>query len=79
MLLPESDAKFKYCPLLKTRDDKLKFCLGGMCMLWRRAEADKTGPDDLGYCGAGGPVVLLAALNGGDETAPKPALFGEDD
>ncbi len=27
MLLAESDAKFKYCPLLKTREDKLRFCL----------------------------------------------------
>jgi len=79
MLLPESDAKFKYCPLLKTRDDKMKFCLGSMCMLWRHAEADKTGSDDLGFCGAAGPVVMLAALSSGDETAPKPSLFGEDD
>ncbi|MBU1230359.1 MAG: hypothetical protein KKA55_09975 [Proteobacteria bacterium] len=78
MLLPESDAKFKYCPLLKTREDKLKFCLGSMCMLWRHAEAGKTGADDLGYCGAAGPVVLLAAQGAGDETAPKPALFSED-
>jgi len=79
MLLPESDAKFKYCPLLKTRDDKMKFCLGSMCMLWRHAEAGKTDSDDLGFCGAAGPVVMLAALSGGDETAPKPSLFGEDD
>ncbi len=79
MLLPESDAKFKYCPLLKTRDDKMKFCLGSMCMLWRRADQGKTGADDLGYCGAAGPVAMLAALSCGDETAPKPSLFGEDD
>ena len=34
----ESEAKFKYCPLLKTHDDKMKFCLGSMCMMWRPAE-----------------------------------------
>jgi hypothetical protein len=79
MLLPESDAKFKYCPLLKTRDDKMKFCLGSMCMFWRHAEADKTGADDLGFCGASGPVVMLAAQGSGDETAPKPSLFGAED
>ena len=79
MLLAESDDKFKYCPLLKTRDDKLKFCLGSMCMLWRHAEAGRTGADDLGYCGAAGPVALVSALSAGDETAPKPTLFGEDD
>ena len=79
MLLPESDAKFKYCPLLKTRDDKMKFCLGSMCMRWRRADQGRTGADDLGYCGAAGPVAMLAALSCGDETAPKPSLFGEDD
>ncbi|MHC1700800.1 MAG: hypothetical protein AB9900_07455 [Humidesulfovibrio sp.] len=78
MLLPESDAKFKYCPLLKTRDDKLKFCLGSMCMLWRWA-GHEHGSDGLGFCGAAGPVAMLAAQGGGDETAPKPSLFSEDD
>ena len=78
MLLCESDAKFKYCPLLKTRDDKMKFCLGSMCMLWRNADPARTGADDLGFCGAAGPVALLSALSAGDETAPKPSLFGED-
>jgi hypothetical protein len=75
MLLAESDAKFKYCPLLKTRDDKMKFCLGSMCMLWRWHGQDRTGSDDPGYCGAAGPVALFAALSGGDEAAPKPSLF----
>jgi len=65
MLLPESDAKFKYCPLLKTKDDKLKFCLGSMCMLWRWADqggAHAGGDDAPGYCGAGGAYAAAAAM-----------------
>jgi len=69
MLLPESDAKFKYCPLLKTKDDKLKFCLGSMCMLWRwadqtgvQAAAQADGNEPLGYCGAGGAYAAAAAM-----------------
>lgn len=55
MLIPESDAKFKFCPLLKTQDDKMKFCQGTMCMMWRAA-----GPE-AGYCGlAGAPTALTA-------------------
>ena len=75
MLLTESDAKFKYCPLLKTRDDKMKFCLGSMCMLWRYASLERTGADDLGLCGAAGPVaaVAMAAMGrGADEPAARP-------
>lgn len=78
MLLAEADAKFKYCPLLKTHDDKMKFCLGGMCMMWRFAEGDK------GYCGAAGALAGLAMASGGGQGGPaKPetpdlaALFGE--
>jgi len=63
----ESDAKFKYCPLLKTRDDKLKFCLGSMCMFWRWENAAKTGSDDLGHCGAAGPVLAAALLRGAED------------
>ncbi|EHJ47423.1 hypothetical protein DFW101_1415 [Solidesulfovibrio carbinoliphilus subsp. oakridgensis] len=48
MPLRESEAKFKYCPLLTTHDDKLKFCQGSMCMMWR---ADGPGT---GYCGLAG-------------------------
>ncbi|MFP5259382.1 MAG: hypothetical protein ACLGQH_10200 [Acidobacteriota bacterium] len=55
MLIPESDAKFKFCPLLKTQDDKMKFCQGAMCMMWRVA-----GPD-AGYCGLAGAPAALAA------------------
>lgn len=62
MLLAESDAKFKYCPLLKTRDDKMKFCLGSMCMLWNWANPAKTGADEAGFCGAGGMAVMAAAM-----------------
>lgn len=48
MPLHESEAKFKYCPLLTTHDDKLKFCQGSMCMMWR------THGPDTGYCGLAG-------------------------
>ncbi|OIN99648.1 MAG: hypothetical protein AUJ49_10825 [Desulfovibrionaceae bacterium CG1_02_65_16] len=82
MLLPESDAKFKYCPLLKTKDDKLKFCLGSMCMLWRWANptagaagaagaAGTEGDDAKGYCGAGG-VIAAAAVMHAPEVDSKP-------
>lgn len=83
MLLPESDAKFKYCPLLKTHDDKLKFCLGSMCMMWRR------GPEgDLGYCGAAGALAGLAMASAAGQGKPGTpsskdvpglaGLFGEE-
>lgn len=82
MLLPESEAKFKYCPLLKTHDDKMKFCLGGMCMMWRFAEGGK------GYCGAAGTVAGLSAAMGSGPGKPGgpsakdvpglAALFGEE-
>jgi hypothetical protein len=48
MYVTEKEAKFKYCPLLTTHDDKLKFCQGPMCMMWRTA-----GPD-AAYCGLAG-------------------------
>ena len=50
MLVSASDAKFKYCPLLTTSDDKLKFCQVEMCMMWRDAGEGK------GYCGLAGSV-----------------------
>jgi hypothetical protein len=59
MILTESEAKFKFCPLLKTQDDKLKFCLVSACMMWRWADNEKTA----GYCGlAVSPLVLQRAL-----------------
>lgn len=52
MYLSEREAKFKYCPLLMTHDDKMKFCQGTMCMMWRSAPED---PDaDKGFCGLAG-------------------------
>jgi len=54
MLNTEQDAKFKFCPLLKTHDDKMKFCQGTMCMMWRSADPEKTGGEDKGYCGLAG-------------------------
>jgi sigma-B regulation protein RsbU (phosphoserine phosphatase) len=56
MPVTENDAKFKFCPLLKTQDDKMKFCQGAMCMMWRAVDATT------GYCGlAGHPVARQAA------------------
>jgi hypothetical protein len=57
MHLTESEAKFKHCPLLTTRDDKLRFCLGSGCMMWRWAEPDKAGAGERGRCGLAGPVA----------------------
>lgn len=52
MFVSEREAKFKYCPLLKTSDDKMKFCQGAMCMMWRGAPG---GPEaDKGFCGLAG-------------------------
>ena len=52
MLTSESDAKFKFCPLLKTGDDKMKMCQTTMCMMWRWADDAK----EQGYCGLAGTV-----------------------
>jgi hypothetical protein len=49
MLYAEGEAKFKYCPLLKTSDDKMKFCQGPACMMWRWTEQG-----DKGWCGLAG-------------------------
>lgn len=54
MQTSESEAKFKFCPLLKTADDKMKMCQGTMCMMWRWADDAR----EEGYCGlAGKPVA----------------------
>lgn len=50
MLLSEGEAKFKYCPHLKTKNDEMKFCQGTMCMMWRWLDEAKT----QGYCGLAG-------------------------
>ncbi len=57
MLLKEKEAKFKYCPFLKTHDDKLKFCQVSACMMWRWAEEGRTGEDALGRCGLAGKTA----------------------
>ncbi|MEF2145685.1 MAG: hypothetical protein V3573_09590 [Desulfovibrionaceae bacterium] len=60
MLLEEKEAKFKYCPLLKTSDDKMKFCQGAMCMMWRWGEGGKA--EGLGWCGLScAPLAVKAA------------------
>lgn len=61
MIAQPADAKFKYCPLLKTHDDKMKFCQATMCMMWRYAEKGEA-EERPGYCGlAGRPVDLEPA------------------
>ena len=57
MILSEKDAKFKFCPLLTTKDDKLRFCQGAGCMQWRYKHPDHHVEDDSGYCGLGGKPV----------------------
>ncbi len=52
MILSEGEARFKFCPLLKTSDDKMKTCLVTQCMFWRWLDDAKTE----GYCGMAGPV-----------------------
>jgi hypothetical protein len=60
MLLPLSEATFKKCPLLTTHDDKLRFCLGSECMMWRYAHPERRSGDEKGYCGlAGRPAGVL--------------------
>lgn len=54
MLVKPSEAKFSYCPLLKTHDDKLKFCQAAMCMMWRWADPDRKGDEAQGFCGLAG-------------------------
>lgn len=55
MIRSESDAKFTHCPLLKTSDDKLRFCLGSGCMMWRKAATPGgAAASNDGYCGLAG-------------------------
>ncbi|MBU1249261.1 MAG: hypothetical protein KKB70_11220 [Proteobacteria bacterium] len=50
MQLPENEAKFKFCPMLKTHDDKMKMCMGTQCMMWRWVDETK----EKGFCGMAG-------------------------
>jgi hypothetical protein len=52
MVLSENEAKFKFCPMLKTRDDKMRTCLVSQCMFWRWLDEART----KGYCGMAGAV-----------------------
>lgn len=64
MLRTPDEARFVYCPLLTTRDDKLKFCQAAMCMMWRTT-GDSAGPDAPGFCGlAGSPLRLRKSGSG---------------
>lgn len=54
MMLPQSEARFKFCPLLVGTDGKMRFCQGSQCMMWRYRLTDKKGEEDAGYCGMAG-------------------------
>ena len=72
----ENEAKFKYCPLLKTHDDKMKFCQGSMCMMWR---AEKPGEEgSRGWCGLAGTPLALAGAQGGAGSGTQPPCQGRD-
>lgn len=49
----ENEARFKYCPLLMTHDDKMKFCQGAQCMMWRW-DSSQTDAEATGHCGLAG-------------------------
>lgn len=60
MLVEVNDAKFLFCPLLMTHDDKMKMCQVTQCMMWRWADDKK----EKSYCGlAGAPVSAPAACS----------------
>lgn len=60
MLLPEKDARTKYCPLLPSTGESPKQCLGSECMLWRFKSPDRRTREDYGYCGlAGKPMGAM--------------------
>ncbi|GAB6175828.1 hypothetical protein JCM16814_07190 [Desulfobaculum senezii] len=54
MMLPQDEARTKYCPHLKAEDGKIPLCQGVQCMMWRFRYADKNGEHDEGYCGLAG-------------------------
>jgi len=56
MLVDKDDAKFLFCPLLKTSDDKMRVCQVAQCMMWRWADGEK----ESGYCGLAGTPLSLA-------------------
>lgn len=53
MPMPESDAKYIFCPLLTTGDGKMKMCQVAMCMMWRWADENR----EKGYCGMAGKPI----------------------
>ncbi|MEG6505912.1 hypothetical protein ACR4XJ_00015 [Nitratidesulfovibrio sp. D1] len=54
MIMPQNEAKFRYCPFLKTSDDKMRFCVGAQCMMWRYKHPQRNAEGDEGYCGLAG-------------------------
>lgn len=54
MMLPQDEARFKFCPMLATGDGKMRTCQGGQCMMWRYKHTDKREEGDPGYCGLAG-------------------------
>lgn len=60
MLLPEREAREKFCPFMQPRDAQPAFCLGAQCMMWRYRQKSAKSQDDEGYCGvAGKPMGAL--------------------
>lgn len=54
MILPQSEARFKLCPMLASPDGKLRTCQGAQCMMWCYKVVDQKNEDDPGYCGLAG-------------------------
>ena len=54
MLLPESKAKERVCPLMSKGSETVK-CMGSSCMAWRFNEKHKyPQKEQTGYCGISG-------------------------
>ena len=54
MLLPQKDARTKYCPLLTHNHNEHQKCIGSDCMFWRFKNPERKKEEDPGYCGIAG-------------------------
>jgi hypothetical protein len=57
MLVKACDARFLFCPLLMTHDDKMKMCQVAQCMMWRWVDREA----EAGYCGLAGTPVQASS------------------
>ncbi|MCC6776675.1 MAG: hypothetical protein IT537_08575 [Hyphomicrobiales bacterium] len=55
MLLVESDAKERMCPLRSSAAMGAAYCVGSQCMAWRWRD-EKSRLDRRGYCGLAGAL-----------------------